>query len=207
MRGVAEQRNQDQTGGPGDDQAGTAPASPPRTMKAMLFAMLPLVAVAFLVAGVLGQCSFSPLGPTIDRDSGPTVDVAAELNGISARIDFPVFDPATPPDWRANSAATAQLGSGARAVRIGWITGSARYLRLSQSTAPEEELVAFEVERPPQAEGVVQAGGRQWVLYRGVRSEKVWVGERDGVRLLLTGSATEEEFRVLAEAVSRAPAR
>lgn len=172
----------------------------------MLFAMLPLVLVAFGVAGLIGQCSFSPLGPDIEEESVPTVDVAAELRDAAGRVDFPVLEPELPPEWRANSAGTEQLGSGAKAVRVGWLTGAPHYLRLSQSPAAEEELVASETGLPPQARGVVDAGGRQWVVYRSVRSERAWVGERDGIRLLITGNGSEAEFRALAEAVSRAPA-
>lgn len=172
----------------------------------MLFAMLPLVLVAFGIAGLVGQCSFSPLGPSIDEGAVPTVDVATELRDAAERVEFPVLEPALPAGWRANSANTERLGSGAKAVRVGWLTGSPHYLRLSQSPASEEELVTSETGLPPQAQGVVQAGGRPWVVYRSVRSEQAWVGERDGIRLLITGNGSEAEFRTLAEAVGRAPA-
>lgn len=172
----------------------------------MLFSMLPLVLIAFGVAGLVGQCSFSPLGPTIDRGAVPTVDVSAELRKAAGRMDFPVFEPRLPPQWRANSASTTSLDPGTHAVRVGWLTGSTHYLRVVQSTAPEEALVGYETEQPPQAEGTIQAGGRQWVIYRSVRSEKAWVAERDGVRLLITGSGNEAEFRTVAEALGQAPA-
>ncbi|WP_460957283.1 DUF4245 domain-containing protein [Parasphingorhabdus pacifica] len=204
---MAEQRNQDQPGDetPAAGQPGTEPARPPRTLKAMLFAMLPMVLVAFGIAGLLGQCSFSPLGPTVEKGSAPTVDVGAELRDAAGRVGFPVIEPNLPEGWRANSAGTELLPSGARAVRIGWLTDEPHYLRMSQSTASEEELVEFETERSPKAEGTVRAGDLRWVVYSGVRSEQAWVTEHAGTRVLITGDGSEAEFRTLAEAIVRAP--
>jgi hypothetical protein len=169
----------------------------------MLLAMVPLVLVAFGVAGLVGQCSFSPLGPSINRGA-PTVDVPSELRDAADRVNFPVFEPRLPGDWRSNSAIVTSLGSGAQAVRVGWLTGAAHYLRLSQSAASEEELVSAETQRRPQAEGTIEVAGQRWVVYQSIRSEKAWVSVRDGVRLLITGSANDAEYRALADAAVRA---
>ncbi|MCI2421629.1 DUF4245 domain-containing protein [Saccharopolyspora sp. K220] len=189
---------------PGNQQP--APSRPPRTASAMVFAILPLVLVAFGVAGLVGQCSFNPGGPSIEGGPVPTVDVPGELRDAAERVDFPVREPNLPADWRANSANVTTLGSHAQVVRVGWLTGGARYLRLAQSTASEEELVTAETRQPPHAEGTVDVAGRQWVSYESVRGERAWVSERDGVRLLITGNADEPEFRTLAEAAIAAPA-
>ncbi|RRO15532.1 DUF4245 domain-containing protein [Saccharopolyspora rhizosphaerae] len=191
---VAEPRNQQ-----------PAPSRPPRTMSAMLFAILPLVLVSFGVAGLFTQCSFTPTGPTIDSGSVPTVDVRAELEGAAAGVDFPVVEPQLPADWRANSSNSTTLPSHTEVVRVGWLTGGGHYLRLAQSTAAEEELVTGETEVPPQALGTIEAGGRQWVRYQGVRDEQAWVTDKDGVRLLITGNGAAPEFAQLAEAALRAP--
>ncbi|MEV4731314.1 DUF4245 domain-containing protein [Saccharopolyspora sp. NPDC049426] len=194
MGAVAEPRNQQ-----------PAPSRPPRTMSAMLFAILPLVLVSFGIAGLFTQCSFTPTGPTVDNGSVPTVNVQAELQDAAAGVDFPVVDPKLPASWRANSSSSTTLPSHTEVVRVGWLTGDAQYLRLAQSNATEEELVAGETRRAPQALGTVEAGGRQWIRYQGVRDEQAWVSERDGVRLLITGNAGEAEFRTLAEAALTAP--
>lgn len=172
----------------------------------MLFAILPLVLVSFGVAGLFTQCSFTPTGPTVDSGSVPTVNVPAELQDAAAGVDFPVVEPQLPASWRANSSNSTTLPSHTEVVRVGWLTGDAHYVRLAQSTAAEEELVTGETKQPPQALGTVEAGGRQWVRYQGVRDEQAWVSERDGVRLLITGNATEAEFRTLAETALTAPA-
>ncbi|MER7080202.1 Protein of unknown function [Saccharopolyspora kobensis] len=181
-----------------------APSRPPRTVSAMVFAILPLVLIAFGAAGLLGQCSFNPGGPSVQV---PTVDVRAELDRASGRVDFPLADPELPANWRANSVNVLTLRSHAEVVRIGLLTGEGSYLRFSQSTAAEEELVTADTRQPPQALGTVDAGGRQWVRYRSVEGEQAWASERDGVRLLIAGNAAEPEFRTLAEAALKAPAK
>lgn len=171
----------------------------------MLFAILPLVLVSFGVAGLFTQCSFTPTGPTVERGSAPTVNVQEELHDAAAGVDFPVVEPQLPASWRANSGNSTTLPSHTEVVRVGWLTGDAHYLRLAQSTAAEEELVTGETKQPPKALGSVEAGGRQWIRYQGVRDEQVWISERDGVRMLITGNGTEAEFRTLAEAALVGP--
>lgn len=172
----------------------------------MLFAMLPLVLIVLGMAGLTGQCSFSPLGPTVQPGSAPTVDADAELRRAAGRVGFPVLAPRLPQGWRANSADVRRVDPGEQeTVRVGWLTNGGHYMRLAQSTAPEAELVTFETEQSPRARGVVTAAGVRWVVYDSVRAEKAWVGERDGVRLLITGSGREHEFRTLARAAMSAP--
>lgn len=200
MGGVAEQRNHEvppPEAGPSRPSEVPERHEQPRTVSAMLFSMVPLVLVAIVAAGLLGECSFNPLGPSADQSTAPTVDVDRQLHVGAQRAGFPVVAPKPP--WRANSAGVDSLPSGAHSVRVGWVTGT-HYLRLAQSNAPEQELVSAETEQPPRAEGVTRAAGRQWVVYAGVRSEKAWVTDKDGVRLLITGSGDDAEFRTLAQA-------
>lgn len=194
MRGVAEQRNQQAEGG-----------SPARTVRSMLLTMLPLILIVLGMAGLTGRCSFSPLGPTVQPGSAPTVDASAELQRAAGQVDFPVVAPRLPQGWRANSADMRSADREKRAVRVGWLTSGGHYMRLSQSTASEAELVAFETDQPPRAQGMIRVAGADWVVYDSVRSEKAWVGERNGVRLLITGSGTKQEFRTLARAALSAP--
>lgn len=199
MGRVAEPRNHEvppPEAGPASPSEVPEKATAPRSVLAMLFSMLPLLLVAIAAAGVLGECSFSPLGPNVDQSKVPTVDVGKQLNQDARRAGFPVVEPKPP--WRANSASLETLPSGARSVRVGWVTGT-HYLRMSQSNAPEDELVTSETRQPPRAEGAVQAAGRQWVVYSSVRSEKAWVTDKDGIRLLITGSGNDAEFRTLAQ--------
>ncbi|WP_258174791.1 DUF4245 domain-containing protein [Actinopolyspora mortivallis] len=201
MRGVAEQRNQ----GAADEGSDRSTGAAPRSVRAMLFAMLPLVLVVLGIAGLTGRCSLSPVGPPVnDPETAPTVNVSVELDAAASDVGFPVVRPRPPEGWRANSADVARVTEQHRAVRVGWLTPRTHYLRLSQSAANEADLVAFETERPPRARGTVHAAGTRWVVYDSIRSEVAWVTDHDGVRMLITGNGTEQEFRVLAEAALRA---
>ena len=73
------------------------------------------------------------------------------------------------------------------------------YLQLQQSDATEEALLAAIGERP--AQGAQDVGGARWVVYGARPAEPVWIADVKGVRLVLTGSATDDEFRTLATAV------
>ncbi|HEY0640774.1 MAG TPA: DUF4245 domain-containing protein [Pseudonocardiaceae bacterium] len=174
-----------------------------KTTRDMVLSLLPLVALILLFAGVVGMCSFSPGGPSTDPGAAPTVDASAELTRAAREVGFAVREPRLPDDWRANSFALQEVDARARtrAVRTGWLVPGG-YLRLSQSDADEPSLVEFEtrVDRPA-AQGVVDVSGVSWVRYPSVRDESAWVADLDGVRLLVTGSATEDEFRALATAV------
>ncbi|SFD60064.1 Protein of unknown function [Actinopolyspora alba] len=170
----------------------------------MLFAMLPLILVVLGIAGLTGRCSFSPLGPSLDPSTAPTINASEELDSAARRVDFQVLRPGLPEGWRANSVDVRQVAPDSTAVQVGWLTGRTHYVRLSQSPASEAELVSFETEQRPRALGTVDVAGRKWVIYRSIRSERAWVSERDDVRLLITGNGDEREFRTMARAVSRA---
>ena len=131
------------------------------------------------------------------------VDAPAALREL--RVPFPVRIPAVPAGWRSNSVAQDRV-QGGRVVRVGYITPDGRYLRLLQSDAAEPVLLATEtgtnpvVVRGPVDVGRAAVGG----LRRG-DDEPIWIADvptpgAGSVRMLITGSGTEEEFRALAAA-------
>lgn len=176
------------------------------TVRDMLVAMGLLVVVVGLVGGLSRGCSFSPAGPTVDQGAFPVVDAPAELRRLAPLVPFPLRVPAVPPEWRSNSAdqdlvapADPSLG---RSVRVGYLTPEGRYLRLLQSNGTEEALLAAETGGAPvPARGATEVAGLPFVVYGGEDEEPIWIGELDGVRVLLTGSGGEADFRALAGAV------
>ena len=175
-----------------------------RTTRDLVLSLLPLAVVVLLVAGLGGMCSFSPAGPRTDPNAVPTVDASAELARAARSVDFAVREPRLPDGWRANSFGLRPVGddaAGPRAVRVGWLLPAGGYLRLSQSNATEVELVRLETgQRRPVATGAVDVNGVTWVRYPSVRDETAWVADVSGVRLLVTGSAPEQDMRTLAAA-------
>jgi hypothetical protein len=182
------------------------PAKPPRSalsVRDMAGAVFVLVAIVLVFAGVTRSCSFAPGGPSVDQSSGPRVDAPAQLRVLAGSMPFPLRVPAVPADWRATTVDTARVGTGdARVVRTGYLTAQGHYLRLVQSDADEAALLATEAQGAPIATGPVVVGGVTWVVYTDDTREPIRVAALDGVRLLITGSGTDDEFRTLASAAT-----
>ncbi|MDN5917966.1 MAG: DUF4245 domain-containing protein [Pseudonocardia sp.] len=185
------------------------PARTETRMKDMLGALLILIPIVLLLVGVTRSCSFAPTGPQIDPNAGPTVDAPARLAEYARISTFPLRVPAVP--WRANSTDRGPVEGGGTAVRIGYVTGDGRYLRLVQSDAGEENLLRTEAgSTVPTGEGVTPAAGLSWVTYRAQGGEPFRIatvpnpGSPAPGRLRITGSGNDDEFRTLAEATLRA---
>ena len=172
----------------------------------LLAALVGLALVALLLAGLSRACSFSPGGPDTSGAARPQVDPTAELVEAAAAVPFPVRVPRLPLGWQANSSAVQPVGGqGAQVVQIGWLTPSGAYLQLSQSSAPAEVLVPAETGEQFAAIGAVPLNGVSWVVYPAVRDERAWVADLGEARLLITGSGSEQQFRILAAAAQAAP--
>jgi hypothetical protein len=178
-------------------------------MRDMVGAVVVLVAIIGVVMAFYGSCSFSPGGPKVDPASAPTADAAGQLSRTARSVTFPVRSPAVPDGWRANSASTSSVGSGASGdviVRVGWLTSSGAFVQLSQSGGEVADVLVEETgqEKAPTAAGSVEVDGVTWTSYPARREEPAWVTELDGAVLLITGSASEADFRELATAVQEA---
>jgi len=174
---------------------------PPRSALGVrqLVGALLILLPAVLLFGGLSRCSFSPGGPSFDPSVGPSVDAPALLRDAAPQVPFGLRIPAVPPGWRSNAVDQAVVPGG-RVVRIGYVTGAGRYLRLTQSDATEETVLRDAVGGVSPGRGTVEVSGQRWVVYGEDGAEPVWAADVDGVRLLITGSAGEGEFRTLAAA-------
>lgn len=186
-------------------QAGPQPLHKPArsalTMRDMVVALGVLLVVILLAGGVTRSYSFAPTGPTVDPSGLPVVDAPSELRAL--RVPFPVRVPAVPDGWRSNSVGQDRV-EGGRAVRVGFITPAGRYLRLLQSDAPDAALLAVETGATPvAASGPVDVTGQRWIVYPRGSDEPIWITEvatpgAAPVRMLITGSGSEDDFRALA---------
>ncbi|GDY29935.1 DUF4245 domain-containing protein [Gandjariella thermophila] len=183
-----------------------------RTLRDLGLSLAVLAGMVLVLTGLSRGCSFSPGGISVDPHAVPTVDQSAELRSAAARVGFSVRDPRLPAGWRANSADVSDAGAtpgGPRVVQVGWLTAAGRYLRFAQSSADSADLARFEAGRPPGenpvSTGTVDVAGRQWTVYPGLRDEPSWLTDLGGVRLLITGSGSPDEFRTLAAAAQSAP--
>ena len=91
-------------------------------------------------------------------------------------------------------------------IRVGYLTADGHYLRLLQSDGAEPAVLAVETGANPVAErGPVEVAGQRWTVYTRGSDEPLWTadvpaGTGVSVRMLITGSGTEDEFRALATA-------
>lgn len=176
-------------------------------MRDMIGAVVVLLVIVGVLVTVTRGCSFDPGGPNVSPDSAPSVDASAKLRDAAGSAPFTLRQPRVPADWRANSSSTSAVGAGADAsvvIRVGWVTPSGRYLQLSQSGGRGEDVLATETGESGRSTGTVEVAGTSWDTYDSRRDELAWLTTVDGVVMLVTGSGTEEEFRVLAEAARTA---
>ncbi len=172
------------------------------TMKDMWGAVAVLVVALVVVLGLMGSISFGN-----DRDGGetPTADVVGGFQRSAAALQLPLAVPeGLPTEWQPNSfyqVDPATAGGTAARIGGGWLTGSG-FITLVQSTSAADVLTADLFQGSRTSTAVVQAGGAAWSSYPAARDEVAWVRSAGPVTLLITGSASEDDFRVLADSIA-----
>src|SRR5689334_6747656 len=179
----------------------------------MVVALGVLAVIILVIAGATGSCSFSPGGPTVDDSRLPVVDAPAELAAIARTTPFPVRVPAVPAGWRSNGVDQDRVpvpngppDAANRSVRVGYLTPQDRYLRLVQTDAAEDALLAAEAgKQPALGAGAKDVSGLHWVVYTRDGGESIWIATVPGpagTRALITGSGTDDDFTALATALA-----
>ncbi|MGL4304761.1 MAG: DUF4245 domain-containing protein [Mycobacteriaceae bacterium] len=167
----------------------------------MIWSMVPLVILCIVIAGIAGQCAFSPGGKK--QGTIPSFDAKAALSADARQIGFPVRLPVVPQGWKSNSGSTSTISGsgGGRQTTVGYITNSGRYLSLTQSNAVEQVLVRDRTDFAGQPSSVVEIDQVRWSIYEPT-GEKIWLADLGAVRLLITGAGSTEEFTDLARATT-----
>jgi len=163
----------------------------------MLRSMVPLVVICL---ALVGWMTFQQSGVDTVRE----VDPASTVQLAAARADYPMLAPADLPEgYRPTSARTdaggAQFGDPVT-LEIGYLTPSAEYAGFVVSDDARADAVDAVLGGAQQG-GTVDLGGQAWTRGTTARGETVLSRAADGVTVLVTGSATEEELATLAAAV------
>jgi hypothetical protein len=206
--------------------AGPAPKpAKPRLLqdgRDMIWSLVPLVAGCILLAGLVGMCSFQPVGT--NKGVIPSYDAAAALRADAQTLGFPIRQPQLPAGWQANSGTRGGIENGrtdpstgqrlhAATSTVGYLSPTGMYLGLTQSDADEEKLVGS-IHPSAYPTGTVDVGGTNWVVYRGsgqsgasdASAEPVWTTRLGGVtQVAITGAGSTDQFRTLAAATQSQP--
>jgi hypothetical protein len=197
------QRPQDSTR-PGDDAAPSVPPPSPAVERAnrmsaanMLRSLLPLVVICLLLVGWQSLQD--------DADEGVrVVDPASAVQLAAARASYAVLAPAgLDEDYRPTSARTDAGDAGPGdpvTLEIGYLTPSAEFAGFvsgdDRRAAPLRAVLDG-----AQEQGTVELDGEMWTRLRTERGETALLREADGVTVVVTGSATDEELMAVATAV------
>ena len=174
-------------------------------MRDMALSMGLIVVIVVAVAWLHNGMSVSP-GRATDEGTAPTTDVAAELTRVQRVVNYAPVRPATlPADWKPQSftyALAADAPAKAATVRAGWLTSDGKFISLVQAPAPIQTLLSGEFGSSAPTTGTITEGGADWSVTTGVRQEVAWYREFGNLTVVITGSAAEADFRILARALA-----
>ncbi len=169
----------------------------------MLRSLLPLVLICL---ALVGWMSVKQSGVDTVREVDPTSTVQL----AAARAGYPVVAPAGLPDgYRPTSARTDAGTAGAGdpvTLQVGYLTPSSEYAGFVVSDDARAGVVD-DVLGGAREQGTVDLGGQAWTRGTTERGETVLSRTADGVTVLVTGSATDEELETVAAAVAPVPRR
>ncbi len=161
----------------------------------MLRSLLPLLVMVLALAYF---CSPHDLDPVTEIDPSGTISFAASLS------ERPLLIPVLAETWRPTSVNLAdqpadQPGDqpGPITLTIGYVTPTGEFARYVVSTDPASATIA-DLLAGAETVGVSSFAGREWDQSTSTRGEPLYTRTDGDLRLLMTGSASREEFRELA---------
>lgn len=176
----------------------------------LLISLGVLLVVMFFSVGFTGLCSFNP-GPA--EKSGPVqeVDIDTILRTDARGLGIPVRLPVLPDNWEANSGRRTMVDN-EPSSKAGWVIDEKAFLALTQTVVGLDDAVKDEDDgyREETDTFVVPAadsstgGDVTWRLWTGDDVKQVWAADLGDVRLLISGTATPEQYRTLATAAVKA---
>ncbi len=182
----------------------TAPAASSAMVRAgrltfanMARSLLPLVLICLLV---VAWVTFRQSGDVGVR----TVDPSSTVALAAARADYDVLAPTGLDEGYRTTSARTDAGNAAPGdpvtLEIGYLTPSEEFAGFVVSDDRGAEPVAAVLDGAEE-QGTVDVGGERWTRSTTVDGETTLSREADGVTVLVTGSAPDEELRTVAEAV------
>ncbi|MBA3294822.1 MAG: DUF4245 domain-containing protein [Geodermatophilaceae bacterium] len=160
----------------------------------MLRSMLPLVV---MVLGLAYFCSPQTQDPVTEIDPSNSIRYAASLTDVV----LPVPDLAEA--WRPTSVDVTPEGGqpGVVTLTIGYLTPSEEFARYAVSTDSASGLMT-DLLTGATGVGALRLGGESWEEFSTGRGEALYLRNDGDLRLVVTGSASQDELRTLAESLT-----
>ena len=165
----------------------------------MTLSMVFIVVLMLIVVVPTGLINLKTGEP--DPGTVRAIDEQAFLDLEARGADFPIVSPVAPAEWTANSARRTQV-DGEPASVVGWVTEEEGYLQLTQTGVGVEDAVRGVDAYPRELSGTETIEGREVQKYESTEHDvrDLWVADTGQTRLLVSGVATEEDFRQLMDA-------
>jgi hypothetical protein len=163
----------------------------------MVRSLLPLVVICLVV---VAWTAFRQSGDVGVR----TVDPSSTVQLAAARAGYQVLVPTGLDERYLPTSARTDAGNAAEGdpvtLEIGYLTPSEEFAGFVVSDDPAADPVASVLDGA-QERGTVDIGGDRWTRSTTTDGETALWREADGLTVLVTGSATDEELRTVAESV------
>ncbi|MBN1094800.1 DUF4245 domain-containing protein [Blastococcus sp. TML/C7B] len=166
----------------------------------MIRSLAPLVVICLLL---VAWQAFRTSGEETVRE----VDPASTVRLAVERAGYPVPAPAGLPEGYRPTSARTDAGNAregdAVTLQIGYLTPSGEYAGFAVSDDPGAEPVRDVLDGATD-EAAVDIGGQPWQRLTTERGETALTREADGVVVVVSGSASDDELRTVAAAVTPA---
>jgi Protein of unknown function (DUF4245) len=164
----------------------------------MLRSLLPLVLICLVIVGWTALRQSGDVEPIREIDPTSTVDLAAARAGYTLQVPQGL-----PEEYRPTSARTDAGNAGEGdpvTLEIGYVTPSEEFAGFVVSDNRRADPVAAVLDGAVD-DGTVDIGGQTWTRSTTEDDETALFRESDGVIVLVSGSASDEELEAVAAAV------
>ncbi|MFC0682307.1 DUF4245 domain-containing protein [Lysobacter korlensis] len=153
---------------------------------------------SLVLAAFFGILMSNPGSPGIDA-----VDYRAAAADAQGDVEEPLVAPELPEGWQANRAEFEKAADGVAVWRLGLLTAAGEFIGVKQGIDANPTWLAAQVADTSET-GSASIGGLDWTLREGDPEgnlARAMTAEHQGSTVVLYGTADDDEFTALADAV------
>jgi hypothetical protein len=154
---------------------------------------------SLLLAAFFGILMSNPGSPGIDA-----VDYRSAAADAQGGIDEPLVAPVLPDGWQANRAELQTGADGVAVWRLGLLTPAGEFIGVKQGIDANPTWLSAQVENTDET-GAASIAGLDWTVREGDPEgnlARAMTATDEGSTLVLYGTAEDDEFTVVAEALA-----